>query len=129
MTKSKSCQSCSTIIFHGKGKEMTSGTLYSNTDCSSLFSSLSNHLLYFFLSILKALGAVYVGVGITGTVTTILLVILFVINVYRHILKSPAKWRRLLAWITSTPMVVSFLSLIIFLVPRAGDICDTVKQV
>lgn len=69
------------------------------------------------------------GVGIAGIVTTLLLVVLFVINVYRHILKSPAKWRRLLAWITSTPMVVSFLSLIIFFVPRAGGICDTVKQV
>ena len=71
----------------------------------------------------------YYGVGIAGTITTIILIILFVFNVFRHIKKSPARWRRLLAWITSTPMVVSILSLLIFLVPRAGSTCDTVKQV
>ena len=77
----------------------------------------------------SALGPVYYGVGIAGGITTFILGILFLLNVFRHIKKSPAAWRRLLAWITSTPMVVSNLSLIIFLVPRAGDTYDTVKQV
>ena len=55
--------------------------------------------------------------------------VLFVLNVFTNIKESPARMRRLLAWITSMPMVVSLLSLVIFLVPRASDTADTVKQV
>lgn len=69
------------------------------------------------------------GVGIAGGISTALLIVLFIINVFTNIKKSPARRRRLLCWITSMPMVVSILSLFIFLIPRASDICDTVKQV
>ena len=55
--------------------------------------------------------------------------VLFVLNVFTNIKESPARMRRLLAWITSMPMVVSLLSLIIFLVPKASDTAETVKQV
>lgn len=51
MTKSKSCQSCSIIIFHGKGKEMTSGTLYSNTDCSIVCSH--RYLIIYYTSFIN----------------------------------------------------------------------------
>lgn len=68
------------------------------------------------------------GVGIAGAISTLLLIVLFIINVFINIKKSPARRRRLLCWITSMPMVVSTLSLMMFLVPRASDICDTVKQ-
>ncbi|EFX65693.1 hypothetical protein DAPPUDRAFT_303564 [Daphnia pulex] len=78
---------------------------------------------------LQALGKFAFGVGIAGTISTILLIILFIVNVFTNIKKSPARRRRLLCWITSMPMVVSILSLIIFLVPRAGDVCDIVKQI
>ncbi|KAI9552332.1 hypothetical protein GHT06_022697 [Daphnia sinensis] len=78
---------------------------------------------------MKALGKFAMGVGIAGGISTALLIVLFIINVFTNIKKSPARRRRLLCWITSMPMVVSILSLFIFLIPRASDICDTVKQV
>nr|CAH0107278.1 unnamed protein product [Daphnia galeata] len=78
---------------------------------------------------MQALGKLAFGVGIAGTISTILLTILFIINVFTNIKRSPARRRRLLCWITSMPMVVSVLSLIIFLVPRASDVCDIVKQI
>ncbi|KAK4037116.1 hypothetical protein OUZ56_029155 [Daphnia magna] len=78
---------------------------------------------------IKALGKFAMGVGIAGGISTALLIVLFIINVFTNIKKSPARRRRLLCWITSMPMVVSILSLFIFLIPRASDICDTVKQV
>ncbi len=94
-------------------------------DINSSISMISN--LYFF-PFSKALGKLAFGVGIAGTISTILLTILFIINVFTNIKRSPARRRRLLCWITSMPMVVSVLSLIIFLVPRASDVCDIVKQ-
>ena len=68
------------------------------------------------------------GMAIGGTASTTLLIVLFLISVAINIVRSPMEWRRLLAWITSMPMVISLLALVTFLVPRAGGICDVVKQ-
>ena len=68
------------------------------------------------------------GVAIYGTVSTVLLAILFTINVFTVIKKNPIHCRRYLVWITSFPMLVSFLALVTFLVPRSAIMCDTIKQ-
>ncbi|XP_046632889.1 organic solute transporter subunit alpha-like [Daphnia pulicaria] len=66
---------------------------------------------------------------ITFGVTTLILVALFIANVAGFIRHSPPHRRLLLCWVTSFPMIISFLALMTLLIPRAGNLCDTVKQI
>nr|CAH0107279.1 unnamed protein product [Daphnia galeata] len=65
---------------------------------------------------------------ITFSVSTLILVALFILNVAGFIRHSPPHRRLLLCWVTSFPMIISFLALMTLLIPRAGNLCDTVKQ-
>ncbi|XP_032793128.2 organic solute transporter subunit alpha [Daphnia magna] len=78
---------------------------------------------------LEALG--YYGwiATITFAVTTLILVALFILNVASFIRHSPPHRRLLLCWVTSFPLIISFLALMTLLIPRAGNLCDTVKQI
>lgn len=67
--------------------------------------------------------------SILGAVISIFLIGLFILNVVNIIQKEPSQRRRLLVWITSLPMVVSLLSVTTMLVPRSGNLCETVKNV
>lgn len=76
------------------------------------------------------------GLGDFGTITvvmgstsTLVLVILFVYNFFTNVKKNQARLRRLLTWTTSMPVIISLLALVTFVVPRAADMCDTIKQV
>ena len=75
-----------------------------------------------------ALGAFGTGFAVFGSISTATTIVLFILSMFQVVKRSPPKWRRLLTWVISMPMIVSVLSMVTFVVPGAAILCDTVKQ-
>ncbi|KAK4029354.1 hypothetical protein OUZ56_022352 [Daphnia magna] len=75
-----------------------------------------------------AFGIIGLGIAYGGTASSGLLTLLFFIQICSNVRKCPWEWQRSLSWIVSMPMIISWLSLTSFLVPRAGNLCSIVKQ-